>query len=52
VLIGSGLNLENAKALLAVADGAIVGSSIKVDGKIHNRVDSEHAKQLIKTVYC
>jgi membrane complex biogenesis BtpA family protein len=51
VLIGSGLNLENAKALLAVADGAIVGSSIKIDGKIHNRVDLEHAKQLIKTVY-
>jgi len=48
VLIGSGLNLENAKELLAVADGAIVGSSIKSDGKIHNRINSNHAKQLTK----
>ena len=50
VLIGSGLNLDNAKALLAVADGAIVGSSIKVDGKIHNRVDQEHAQQIMQKV--
>lgn len=46
VLIGSGLNFENAKELLAVADGAIVGSSIKVDGKIHSRVDSQRIKKL------
>ncbi|MBV6505037.1 MAG: hypothetical protein ILNGONEN_00594 [Syntrophorhabdaceae bacterium] len=48
VLIGSGLNLENAKELLAVADGAIVGSSIKIDGQIHNRVDNKYAQWLIK----
>jgi len=48
VLIGSGLNFENAKELLAVADGAIVGSSIKIDGKIHNRVDREHVQRLMK----
>lgn len=29
VLIGSGLNSENAKELLSIADGAIVGTSIK-----------------------
>lgn len=46
VLIGSGLNLENAKELLAVADGAIVGSSIKIEGKIHNRITPELAKKL------
>lgn len=46
VLIGSGLNLENAKELLAVADGAIVGSSIKIDGQIHHRVDPEQVKRL------
>jgi hypothetical protein len=48
VLIGSGLNLENAQELLAVADGAIVGSSIKVDGKIHNRVDEARARRLVE----
>jgi len=48
VLIGSGLNLENAKELLAVADGAIVGSSIKIEGKIHNRVDEKFAENLVK----
>jgi membrane complex biogenesis BtpA family protein len=48
VLIGSGLNLENAKELLAVADGAIVGSSIKVEGKIHNRMDKASARRLME----
>ncbi len=50
VLIGSGLNLENAKNLLAVAEGAIVGSSIKIEEKIHNRIDSRHSKQLTKSL--
>ncbi|MDZ7361084.1 MAG: BtpA/SgcQ family protein [candidate division KSB1 bacterium] len=50
VLIGSGLNLENAKASLAVADGAIVGSSIKIDGKIHNRVDEKRGRRLMELV--
>jgi hypothetical protein len=50
VLIGSGLNPENAKELLAVADGAIVGSAIKIDGKIHNRVDKKRARQLIEFI--
>lgn len=51
VLIGSGLNWENAPALLAVADGAIVGSSIKVEGKIHHRMDAKLAQQLIESVF-
>jgi hypothetical protein len=50
VLIGSGLNLENAKALLDVADGAIVGSSIKADGKIYNRVDKAGARRLVEVL--
>ena len=50
VLIGSGLNLENAKALLAIADGAIAGSSIKIDGKIHNLVDENLARRLIELI--
>ena len=50
ILIGSGLNNENAAALFTLADGAIVGSSIKVDGKIHNRVDAERAKLLVESL--
>ncbi|MDZ7291195.1 MAG: BtpA/SgcQ family protein [candidate division KSB1 bacterium] len=50
VLIGSGLNLENAEELLAVADGAIVGSAIKIDGKIHNRIDKKRARQLVEFI--
>lgn len=48
VLIGSGLNLENVKELLAVANGAIVGSSIKVDAKIHGRVDEKRTQKLME----
>jgi hypothetical protein len=50
VLIGSGLNLENAVALLAVADGAIVGSAVKIDGQIHNRVEGERARRLVEVI--
>jgi membrane complex biogenesis BtpA family protein len=50
VLIGSGLNLENAKALLAVADGAIIGSSIKIDGQIHSRIDGARARRLMESI--
>ncbi|MDZ7344564.1 MAG: tryptophan synthase subunit alpha, partial [candidate division KSB1 bacterium] len=50
VLIGSGLNLENAAELLAVADGAIVGSAIKIEGKIHHRVEETKARKLVEAV--
>ena len=39
VLVGSGLDEGNAASFLNVADGAIVGTSLKVDGSIHNPVD-------------
>ena len=47
LLIGSGLNQTNAKTLLPLSDGAIVGTSIKVDGKIHNPVDPERVRALV-----
>jgi hypothetical protein len=37
VLVGSGVDLENARALLAVADGAIVGTSLMHQGAIDAR---------------
>jgi membrane complex biogenesis BtpA family protein len=38
VLVGSGTNIENVRQVLATADGAIVGSSLKEDGSAKNRV--------------
>lgn len=48
ILIGSGLTKENAIEMLTFADGAIVGSAIKVDGIIQNAVDPKRAEALVK----
>ena len=48
VWIGSGLNATNAAALLAVADGAIVGSAIKADGHASNAADPRRAAELVR----
>lgn len=50
VLIGSGLNLENATDLFSFADGAIIGSALKIDGQIHHRVDEKRARNLMEIV--
>lgn len=47
ILIGSGLDPENAAALLAVADGAIVGSAVQHDGRAGHGVDPERARALV-----
>jgi len=41
VFVNTGLNIENAKELLKVADGAIVGTSLKKNGVTWNPVDKE-----------
>ena len=46
IIVGSGFNKDNAKKLLSVADGVIVGSSIKTDG----RIDSAKTKDLVNVV--
>jgi membrane complex biogenesis BtpA family protein len=46
--IGGGVNTSNIRELMHYADGAIVGSSIKVDGKVENPVDIERVKDLIR----
>lgn len=50
VFVNTGLNMENAKELLKVADGAIVGSSLKKEGVTWNPVDKERVKKLMKVV--
>ena len=50
VLVGSGLDADNAAELLSVADGAIVGSSLKYGGTWWNPVDPSIARKLVKVV--
>ena len=50
VLVGSGTNLENVKDTLQIADGAIVGSALKVDGKASNAVSLARSKAFMQKV--
>jgi len=50
VLINTGFKIENAAALLAYADGAIVGSSLKVDGVTWNPVEKRRVEALMAAV--
>lgn len=48
VVIGSGATVDNLSSLTGAADSVIVGSSIKVDGHAHNRVDALRASRFIE----
>ncbi len=50
VIVGSGLDPEQAPALMAVADGAIVGQWLKVDGRWWNPVDPARVARLVDAV--
>ncbi len=50
VLVNTGCKVSNAAELLQYADGAVVGSSLKVDGVTWNRVDANRVKELIAVV--
>jgi membrane complex biogenesis BtpA family protein len=50
VWIGSGLTPENAASLLALADGAIVGTALKRDGHVLAPVDPERVRGLLAAV--
>jgi membrane complex biogenesis BtpA family protein len=50
VIIGSGLNVTNARQLMQAADGAIVGSSLKKEGVWWNTVDVDRVKALVEEV--
>ncbi len=47
-LVGSGVTLDNVAAILAIVDGVIVASSLKVGGGWWNPVDPERARQFVK----
>ncbi|MFL5624553.1 MAG: BtpA/SgcQ family protein [Ktedonobacteraceae bacterium] len=50
VLANTGVSEANIEQLLAIADGAIVGTSFKVDSYIWNPVDPERAQRLVERV--
>lgn len=51
VLVNTGFKVSNAAELLAYADGAIVGSSLKIDGITWNPVDATRVKALMDEVH-
>jgi membrane complex biogenesis BtpA family protein len=50
VLANTGVKHETVADVLKVADGCIVGSSLKVDGHTWNAVDPERAKEFMRLV--
>ncbi|HYL80512.1 MAG TPA: BtpA/SgcQ family protein, partial [Candidatus Acidoferrum sp.] len=50
VLLNTGAGLENVAGFLSVADGVIVGSSLKVDGHTWNPVDPKRVKAFMAEV--
>ncbi len=50
LLIGSGVTVSNGAAYLEFADGVIVGTSVKRDGKVSNPVDSNRVAALRKAI--
>lgn len=48
ILIGSGLNEANARQLRAIAEGAIVGTSIKQGGDLAAPVDADRVRALVR----
>lgn len=47
VIAGSGVNKSNIKSQLSIADGAIVGSSLKENGKLTNPISYNLTKELM-----
>ncbi len=50
VFANTGVRLENVEEQLGIADGAIVGTTFKVEGKFQNHVDIERVKEFMGRV--
>lgn len=48
LLVGSGMDVENAAAFRPLAEGAIVGTAIKEEGKIDRRVDARRVEAMVR----
>jgi uncharacterized protein len=51
ILLGSGVTVENAPEFLKFADGLIVGTSLKVGGKLSNPVDPKRVAALVRVAH-
>jgi membrane complex biogenesis BtpA family protein len=51
ILIGSGINVDNVREFLRYADGVIVGTSLKVGGKLFSAVDPKRVTALVKAAH-
>ena len=51
VIVGSGLTADNAREILAHADGAIVATSLKADGVWWNPVEIDRVRRLMDVVH-
>ena len=47
VLVGSGVDLDNIESILEIADGVIVGTSLKADGDVASPVDVARVQALV-----
>jgi hypothetical protein len=50
VFANTGVRLENVEEQLGIADGAIVGTTFKVEGKFENHVDGDRVKEFMRKV--
>ena len=51
VLVGSGATRDSVRALLRLADGAIVGSAVMVDGRAGAGVDPDRAAEFVRAAH-
>jgi uncharacterized protein len=50
VLVNNGLRMENLNLQLSIADGGVVGTTFKFDGKFENHVDESRVKAFMDKV--
>ncbi|HUV16012.1 MAG TPA: BtpA/SgcQ family protein [Pelolinea sp.] len=50
VFANTGLNVSNVSEQLGIADGAVVGTTFKIDGKFENHVDQSRVKEFMDKV--
>jgi len=50
LLVGSGVDASNARELLAKADWAIIGTSLKYEGVAANRINPHRVKRIAQVI--
>jgi predicted TIM-barrel enzyme len=51
VFANTGVNIENVRDILGVADGCVIGTHFKVDGNTWNAVDGDRVKRFMDVVH-